>query len=265
MGKFIGLSAGVLALLLLSSCGIPGFTRNQESRGSAPVGELAVPDSPESGVTDPPAPSPESNEEETGTLEITVVDQNDNNPPGIEVEIYGPVTHVKATDDKGKATFEVPPGEYEVAALPGCGKTTIVKQATHGTGKVVGNAITRGDLQVEWRSRFGPGLAVQASKVPYWPLGQDVQLTFDVIDRCSERRAPNASYPSFHFITSPELVLAEPPELRSDEVGHGRVLVRCVKEGKPKLWMADRLNPADTINLIEYIAPSPGVSEVSCR
>jgi hypothetical protein len=107
---------------------------------------------------------------------------------------------------------------------------------------------SRGELRVDWRHRYAPSPPVFSDVMPPWPRNTDVRVRFKVLDRCTQRFAPNAAFPTWRFGVSRNLKVTK-TVLRSDAKSEGSVTVRCAAAGDVKLLAFDGANPTDSFNV----------------
>jgi len=185
-----------------------------------------------------------------GILALTVRDQSGRGPKGIPVAIDGPVQHLKTTDAGGKLTMELAPGFYTVRVMDGCMDVLQVLAGGSGQLAIAPGETTEGELRTEWRHRVAPSGPVSSSITPYWPVGREVSLRYNVIDRCKdEARAPNGSMPTFRFHHDDSVAIVGSPQMTADNDGYGHVTITCRREGTPVLALADEANPGDALDL----------------
>ncbi|MBW3588171.1 MAG: hypothetical protein KY429_01995 [Actinobacteria bacterium] len=185
-----------------------------------------------------------------GILALTVRDQSGSGPEGIPVSIDGPIQEVKTTDSGGRVTMDLPPGFYSVGVLDGCTERLQVLSGGSAQLAIAPGETTEGELRTEWRHRFAPSGPVHSSVTPYWPVGKEVSLRYNVVDRCrDELREPNGSIPTFRFHHNEVLSILGSPQMIGDGDGYGHLSIRCTREGAPTLMLVDELNPTDVLDL----------------
>lgn len=249
------------AALLLQGC------VSLQRRGSAPpepVGDDVFVGDDVALEEQSPAPEvPPPPETLLGSFVLEVRDQNDKTTPGIIVVVTGPDSFAAESDANGVVAFDGPPGVYEFHVQLGCTDRIQVLQGGSGRGGIAQGQTGRGALSIRWQHRIAPSQPVFADVIPNWPIGRVVTLRYDVRDRCVQNRAPNAPYPTFRFVPSPNLELAESPKLMADADGYGTLKLRCTEEGPIVLKSKDGRNPSDETDLTS-IESNSGVRP-SCR
>ncbi len=198
-----------------------------------------------------------------GRFELVIVDQNGRNPSGIPVEIEGGTSTRLVSDESGKVVITGAAGHYTFKVPVLC--TDDIEVRAGGTGRfgIAAGQTGTGDVQAHWRARYGPWPPALSSKGPRWPVGEVIEVRYDVIDRCPDGfRVTDRAYPTFVFETSPNLQVVGEPTLRSDENGYGYVRVRCSAGGDTRLVVVDQRNPEDQVDLIQ--ADTSSGSAPSC-
>ncbi|MGH2811993.1 MAG: hypothetical protein ACRDI1_04695 [Actinomycetota bacterium] len=221
--------------------------------GDPSLGEFGEPSPAELTAGESPAAST------TGTITITLLDQNDRNPEAIPVQMKPP-GETKLSDANGQVAFEAAGGEYVFQVVPGCSDRVIVEYAGSGRAAVVAGSSVGGQLRAVWKHRIAPSYVAYPSTGPTWFLGEVVKITYDLLERCENERAPNADFPTWAFNTD-GLEIVGTPAMRSGADARASVDVRCTKEGEPKLLIYDTRNPDDS-GAMQYI---PFGTRPECR
>lgn len=224
------------------------------------------------GVADPPAapvktsaasPGP-AIPEGMGTLEVSLVDQNKTGPSDIPVRIEGQTIQNTSSGKEGLVRTHLPPGAYTLAVTKGCTAELNVLWGQGGRFSVLEGQTTRGNLGVNWEHRIHPYPPSDSSRTPHWPIGEVVELTFYVVDKCNGNdRSGGAEYPTFRFEPSPNLSLAREPVLKSDPNGIGHIFLICKSEGVVHVFAVDKDNLADRMDLMKENVTTP--FETRCR
>lgn len=181
---------------------------------------------------------------------LHIVDQNGNKPFGIPVRFDGPVHRNLQSDASGTVKFSAPEGTYSMRIGKGCYPALLIDQGVIGTIHLYVNAPRSADVRVGWQHRFGPSGVTSSDAPGDWIAGSPVHIRYDVIDRCRNDIAPNASFPTFRFSPSANVSLVGVPAFSSDQTGRGTVTAKCSKPGDMQLVMADTANPADHADLL---------------
>lgn len=195
----------------------------------------------------------------TGTITITLLDQNDRNPAAIPVQMKPP-GETKLSDANGQVVFEAAPGEYLFQVVPGCSDPVIVEYAGSGHATVVGGSAAAGQLRAVWKHRIAPSYLAEMSTGPTWFVGEVVKISYELTDRCENDRAANSPFPTWAFNTD-RLEVVGTPAMRSGADARASVDVRCTQEGEPKLLIYDTRNPDDS-GVMQYI---PFGTRPECR
>ena len=195
-------------------------------------------------------------------LVITLVDQNKLHPSDIPANLTGVIKGVYKSDKDGKLSFKAKAGQYTLQVIAGCSGPVIVDYGGGGSGHLVAGQTASGTIQVSWRHTIAPGEAAFPSQGPVWPVGETIDITYDVIDRCANDKASNATFPTWQFKTSSNLELVGTPLLQSDGRSQSLVKVRCRAPGTPTLIALDSKNPTDEIDVIKVIV---GEGRFSCE
>lgn len=199
-----------------------------------------------------------------GRFELVIVDQNGRNPSGIPVEIGEAMTATLVSDQGGMVVVTGAAGHYTFKVPVRCTEDVEVRAGGTGRFGIAAGQTGSGQVQAHWRARYGPWPPALSSKGPYWPVGETIEVRYDVIDRCPNGfRATDQAYPTFVFETSPNLQVVGQPKLRSDENGYGYVQVRCTASGDTRLVVVDSRNPEDSLDLIQ--ADNSSGQAPSCR
>jgi hypothetical protein len=212
----------------------------------SPAGQLSPPP-PEVGGEVP------GNPDSPGTMLVTLVDQNDLNPENIPVRVSGPVNQTINSDSKGRVKITGPAGDYALQIAAGCTARLQITGGASGRARIVGGVEGQGQLGVAWNHRHGPDGSSYSSSAGYWPVGQTIEVSFDMIDRCDKRKAPGAGYPTFNFQPSGNLQIIGTPTKKADENAQGHLSVRCTSPGDVSLFVVDSRNPPDRRDLIEHM------------
>lgn len=240
--------------------------------GNAPLSPASEPPySYGEGLEDPTRSEPESSDhpiqgappDGKGTLELRLVDQNKRGPTGIPVRVQGPVTENTTSGKDGLVRLHLPIGEYTVSQTEGCLSDLNIQWGQSGRFSIVEGKTTKGTLGVRWEHRIRPFHPSDFSQTPYWTIGDEIEMSFYVADRCrNNNRAPEASYVTFIFELSPNLALARDPVLQADANGVGHVFLRCTSPGAASVSSVDQDNVADRLDLLEENLPD---ANVECR
>lgn len=253
MGALHRATTTVALLLLVGGC-TPDFVRSGDRPSPSPtprpvtVGRGLRPAEP--GMSGP-AVGEEDDDRDIGTFLLTVVDANDGNPEGIPLRIRGPRDADVESGPGGRVEFRGPPGTYGVEIALGCTGALEILSATSGRFGIVAGATGRAELGVRWRHRFAPSPPVYSSIGPYWPIGDEVEVRYGLVDRCrADAPAPDQPFPTWSFETNERLDLAREPVMRSDHEGHAYVHVACDTSGPAELVVYDTENPPDRLDLV---------------
>jgi hypothetical protein len=242
--------AGVLLLLVLLCACRADFERSgskdygtKKTPAPKDVGDDVALPTPTPGTTAalPTSPPP-------SRFVLRLTDSRGLHPASIPIQVSGPVTAVMKTDGDGEITL-TRAGTYQLQVVTGCSADVQVFSGGRASAGVVPGKPSRGELRVDWRHRMMPSPPIFSDPSAPWPVNTDVRVSFKVVDRCTQRFAPNASYPTFKFGTSPNLRLSKSPVLRSDAKSTGYVTVRCVAKGDVKLIAFDGANPTDSLDM----------------
>lgn len=246
-------------LVALSACSL---ARKPEEDPSVGVREIVLSGSPSEAEV-PEIARPGST---TGVFVIAVTDQKGKSVSSISVEAQGPVRLEARTDAKGLARFEGPVGNYQFEIRTGCSNGILVEYGETGRGTIVAGATGRGELRTEWRHRIAPGGGSYPSLFPYWPVGEIVDLTYDIIDRCLDDKAAGGSFPTFRFHPSPNITLEGIPVMKANDNGMALVRVKCTAEGDIVIIVRDSRNPKDEVDIAAFMAgPGPPGTKIVCR
>lgn len=199
-----------------------------------------------------------------GILEVRLVDQNKTGPSDIPIRIEGDTIQNTTSGKDGLIRLSLSPGEYTFAVVKGCTPKLNVLWGQGARFSVLENHITRGKLGVNWEHRMHPFPPSDSSVTPHWPIGEIVELTFYVVDKCdNNNRLGGVSYPTFRFEPSPNLEVAREPRLQSDSNGIGHIFLMCRSPGVVHVFVVDSKNPADRFDLMEENLTTG--FEVRCR
>lgn len=246
--SMFGRTAAISAVLLLSaSCG--SSLERRGARTTAPAETAKV---GEGLLSQLPSPTAKPRTEEQRPLFVLRLDdQNDLHPEGIPVRVEGPQQRTVFTDANGEVKIFEPPGVYQFRVVEGCHEHVQVLGGGYATVGVPPDSTKAGSLPVNWRHRIAPWVPVVANTVGDWRVGSQVDLRFDVVNRCADdARAPGASFPTFVFRPGPTLELVGEPSLTADGDGRGKVAVRCTSEGSAQLLAQDSKNPSESFDLV---------------
>lgn len=219
-----------------------------------------------------PAPSPATRSEGKpsistagdGTLRVTIQGQDGRPvPAGVEVRLEGSQPKSMTTDEQGVVAKTLVAGNYRLVVEKGCQDRFEIAGPSTATLGVVAGQTTTGSLRITWRHRIRPWHPSFSSVAGSWPLGQPIEVGFYVVDRCNGlEKAPHANYGTFVFDLSPNLEWVAEPSLRSDEIGHGKISIRCKSPGPAKITSRDGVNTGDeVIDLLREDISNPGRPE----
>jgi hypothetical protein len=107
-----------------------------------------------------------------------------------------------------------------------------------------------GTLEVSWQRRVGPAGPAHASYTPAWPVGRENAIRFDVVDRCTQERAPGGNLNGYAFVAGDNLRVVGEQPAAADEDGYGWITVVCERAGEAVLEVVDERNPADRLDLV---------------
>jgi hypothetical protein len=252
------------AILAITCTSCPSFTRSKKS-GPFPESEDTSPQ-----IAFPASAAPSGVDEKSaasnapGTFVITLRDQNDRGPEGIPIEVSGPISQRLISDKNGQVRITGPNGGYLLRVLTGCTESLQVQSGGSGSAYIVAGSEGTGTLSLRWNHRFGPGEAAYPSQVGDWYVGQDIELAFDLVDRCNDDKSPRSGYPTFVFKPSGNLQVVKDAPKTSDDQAHGHVTVRCTAAGDVRLLMIDSTNPSDKTDLITYIVIDDPRAKTKC-
>lgn len=199
---------------------------------------------------------------QTALLTVTIFDQNDLTPAGIPVQIEGSDPHTVLSDANGQVQiFE--PGRYKLRIIEGCHERIQVTSGGYADVGVVEDQPKSGSIPVEWRHRYAPSQPVHSDTSGDWKVGKPVTLKFEVRDKCEEQSVPGATYPTYEFHPGSNLKVDGTPKLVADSEGYGSVTVRCTAPGEPELFVTDKDNPSDSLDLIAAAIGYGGVPRCS--
>jgi hypothetical protein len=194
-----------------------------------------------------------------------VRDQNGNRPQGIPVRFDGPVQRLVSSDASGGARLSGPAGEYKMRIDTGCHPAVVVERGARGTIHTVAGQTRDAEVQVTWRHRFAPSGSSTSDASGDWPVGKPVTLNYDVIDRCKDDFAPRASYPTFAFQPGRNVTVVGRPSMTADSGGRGHVTVRCTRAGDAQLFLGDKANSPDRVDLVGSTTSYGGRPRCSAR
>lgn len=256
----MGVRGIALALAVLAAACGP----DQRVGGSAPSPSASTPAPRRAPLTPPPvtaAPTPPT----TGTYRIRLVTIEGGPAAGVPVAIDGPLSFHALSDRDGLVLVDGPAGDYALAIDEGCtGTLRIVRAYTARFGIAAGQT-GEVDVVVRFVQRFAPDAPIGSSLGPYWPPGDEVTVTFTVVDRCrgGEPPAPNRPFPTWRVRTNGNVRVVRGPRFRSDDRGRDTITVTCVEEGVASVVLFDRAVPNDDLDLVE--ADNSFGRKPSCR
>jgi hypothetical protein len=181
---------------------------------------------------------------------LHLLDQNNNRPYGIPVSFDGPVHRALTSDASGSVKLTGPQGTYSMSINKGCYPSVLVSQGVVGTIHLLVGAPTSAEVRIGWQHRFGPSGVASSDAGGDWIVGQTVHIHYDVIDRCENDLAKNASFPTFVFHPSSNVALVGSQVLASGADGRASATAKCTKPGDMQLTMVDGLNPTDHADLL---------------
>lgn len=226
---------------------------------SVPSPQPASSPEPSQSHGQPPRPAPGD-----GTLLVTIQGQDGRPvPAGLEVRLEGSTAKRMRTGQDGTVTSTLDAGTYRLLVDKGCQDRFEIAGPSTATLGVVAGQTTTGSLRITWRHRIRPWHPSFSSAAGTWPIGQQVEVGFYVVDRCKGlEKAPLADYGTFVFDLSPNLEWVAQPRLSSDEIGHGKILIRCKSPGPAKITSRDGVNTGDeVIDLLREDISNPGRPE----
>lgn len=246
-------AASLVFLVLAGGCG-PDFVRSGAQPPPTPKPPpVAVGQGLRGGTrADPDAADETAANGPLGRFVLTLVDENGHNPSGIPLRIRGPRNADLESGLDGRLEFRAPPGTYEVEIPLGCTEDLEILAATGGRFGIVAGDTGRAEIGVRWRHRFGPSPPVFSSRGPHWPVGEEIEVRFGIVDRCRRDTppAPGRPFPTYAFETNDRVELTRDPHMRSDGDGHAFVHVACTAVGTARLVVYDTENPLDRLDLI---------------
>lgn len=252
---------GLVAVLVVVAISDFGKPKNEDipiAIIQSTLPERISPSTAEGGL---PSEAPPSGD---GSLVLTVRDQAGRTPEGISVSIEGPIQGLRTTDSSGKVSLDLPAGYYQARVMDGCYEGLQVLQGGSSRLGIAAGQTTAGELSTQWRHQYAPDAPVHSTYTPHWPIGRDTNIRYTVFDRCKDNQtAPNATFPTFEFQYNDEIVIVGQPQLRADSDAIGHLTVRCQKEGFVKLWMVDKSNPDDYLDVADKSSDS-GL-DVECK
>jgi hypothetical protein len=228
----LGCTPRLQGVKVLTVAASPEVTASVRAQGSRPSGDTRA---------------------STGTLKITLVDQNNNHPADIPVSVDGPVRKTVLSDSSGQVIFDGPTGSYRFDVGAGCSDDVIVSFGQSGAGYVGPGQTAAGTLTVNWHHRIGPGESVYPSEMPHWRVGDVIDVAYDVVDRCNDQKAPLTSLTTYAFDPSANVELVETSSMLVDENSQAHLRVRCTSAGPMSLVLFDRANPPDRTDLVSLI------------
>lgn len=245
-----------LALLVVAACGA-------EQPVAAPTAAPATQAPPSVAATAAPTARPAEETPQTGTMVITVTDQNGRPRGGVPVEFTGPARKRATSDASGRVRVALPAASYDVGIVKGCTDTIDVQRGGTGKADVAPDQETTGALTVEWRHRYAPGQPTSyeatdgkptvTGTIPHWRPNVEYVVRFGVLDRCKgDAPAPNASYPSYRFEISVNARVV-------DATQKGTVRAACSGRGVIRLTSSDSENPSEEpFDLLAMTETAPG-------
>lgn len=214
------------------------------------------------GAAEPKSGAGAESDSTEGSFEVTVTGRDDGRPrSGIPATVTGPTSTSLVSDRRGILALRGAPGTYVIEIGPTCGPEIQVQTSARGTASVAPGQVARGTLGVVWRHRFAPQGPVEyqgaddasAAKETgrRWPLGVTYLVRFTVVDRCSDRPAPGAAYPTYRFASTPG-VDVEAPAAPADPAGRGTVRMTCRQPvDEVTLIVSDAESDADRYDLFD--------------
>ena len=203
------------------------------------------------------SPTPEAKTGK-GRIVIFVLEEGTNRPiQGAIVAYDGPERGEIVTNARGRARTRVKPGTYDVS-LPPCGRTVMITTAADARLRVPPGTDAGGPLFTTWEHRFTPSPSVRASTDPPWDRGDPIELSIRVEDGCTFREAPRATLTTYAWQASDHYAFLEQPTLTADDEGFLTITVRCERKGDGHITILDRLDPDDTINLLNALSAPAG-------
>lgn len=242
---------GPVVALLVAGCG----TNPIRETG---ISEIAVTLSGEPEANSEPSTRDSSPiSEGIGQLSLLVLDTQGKARAGVEVEIRGPVLRLITSDDKGKVNLELPAGYYSARITSGCKQNLDVLSGGSARLGVAANQTVEGELSVQWRRRIAPAGPVFSSYTPYWPIGKEVDIRFNVVDRCNrDAPFPHGDFASFRYKQSGPIQLVGQAPTQADQRGFGQLTIVCTAEGIPSMTFFDHEQPSDSTDLTQLDASS---------
>lgn len=239
----------ILALIAFAACTAPSKARvvgpspspSSSPSPSAEVSPIAIP--------------------ATGTLLVTVKDQNGQPADSIPARIFGPLSLSGESDGNGNLRVEGPPGIYRIDLMAGCALGIIVDYGESRSFSITAGQEHKAVMRTEWKNRFGPSNGAYPSQTPDWFVGEEVSVSYDVVDRCTREKARGVSFSTFQVIAGQALELIGKPVMKSDQDALGRFTVRCTTPGQPSLAMVDTKNRKDFTDLLSLIFEA----DVKCK
>lgn len=242
--RLLQVGLAVLIITAAVSCSLREKNQNPVAIIHTTLPEKLQTETAQGGSAQVPPPSG------NGILALTIRDQSGRGPEGIPVSIDGPMQDVQTTDPGGQLRMDLRAGFYAVAVMEGCMERLQVLVGGSAQLAIVAGQTTQGELATEWRHRIAPSGPVHSSVTPYWPVGKEIALRYNVIDRCKdEARAPNGSFPTYRFHHDDSVEIVGSPQMSADNNGFAHVTVTCRREGTPRLTLVDEANPDDALDL----------------
>lgn len=172
--------------------------------------------------------------------------------------LSGSITkQIVSTDSKGQIRVNLDPGDYSIRVMTGCNDALQILNGTAGRAGVALGLTTTAKLSVSWHHRRAPAPPVFSSVTPYWPIGEEVDVRFDVVDRCADlQRVPRASFSTHVLEVNENLRFTRPVNRVADDSGYGYAHVACIREGQTHLLSKAPDDPSDTIDLLDYDSSS---------
>ena len=162
------------------------------------------------------------------------------------------------TGPKGIVSVVTQPGVYVVSVPVGCTERREIRRGRRGDriGVVEGRTHEL-NLAVEARRRFMGNSPVIGSSDAPWPRNQTITVTFLLHDRCRDRPAASTDFSDLRWRTSDNLEVVDPGTRRSGSDARASVKVRCRAAGDASLWLVDRDDPRDRLDLLAQQPASP--------
>lgn len=158
-----------------------------------------------------------------------------------------------SSDASGRVRFRGPEGQYTFQVPAGCTDRLIVLQGGGGNGYLVAGQEGRGEIEIKWQHRIAPGKYTASSVIGDWPVGRDIDLRYNVDDRCENDRGISKDFSTFRVEPSPTIEVVGTPSFASDSGGFAYMRVRCKASGAAAVVLFDSKNPPDRMDLLDYI------------